>query len=101
MMIKWWREQIRKGREWENRENPALIEARKLGKQADDEIADLQARIDELEKCMETPRIEDLEKIEQYERLVEEISKYYIGPKHSGAYRRELARTELKRIRKL
>ena len=71
MMIKWWREQIRKGREWENRENPALIEARKLGKQADDEIADLQARIDELEKCMETPRIEDLEKIEQYDNLLE------------------------------
>ena len=65
----------------------------------------LQARIEELEKCMETPRIEDLETIEQLEQALICIAKVEKVNSTSGlAEVRALgrfARTERERIRKL
>jgi len=65
----------------------------------------LQARIVELEKCMETPRIEDLEKIEQYEKLLLKRTHMCSGRDCVGIYQEttgSLPRcddcTELKRI---
>ena len=77
----------------------------KMVREWEAESKTLQARIEELEKCMETPRIEDLEKIEQYEKLLLKRTHMCSGRDCVGIYQEttgSLPRcddcTELKRI---